>query len=240
MIDERLQVNFSKKDITGEEELPGASLKVTDLEGNVIDEWVSDTESHIVNLKAGKYVLTETAPPERYATAESVEFVSRPDLSVTKVEMRDAPIQVEVSKKDIATGDELPGARLQVLDTDGRVVEEWTSTDKPHMLSLSPGTYTLIEDLAPIGYATASAISFEVKDTAEIQKVEMFDDVTKVVCIQPWSYFRSGNCLPFRPSGQMRNVAERGVDIMVVQRSASGYLFSARSAGSYPYVLESP
>lgn len=180
MYDEQLQIHFSKKEITGEKELPGASLKVTDLEGTVIDEWISTEEEHVINLKVGKYVMTEVAPPEKYATAESIEFEVKADLSVQKVEMKDAPIQVEISKKDITNGEELPGAYLQVLDVDGKVVEEWDSTTEPHMISLAVGTYTLVETIAPNGFATASVISFEVKDTAEIQKVEMFDDITKV------------------------------------------------------------
>ena len=180
MYDEQLQIHFSKKDITGEKELPGASLKVTDLEGNVIDEWVSTAQDHVINLKCGKYVMTETAPPERYATSESIEFEVKNDLSVQMVEMKDAPIQVEVSKKDITTKEELPGAHLTVIDVDGKVIEEWDSTNEPHMISLPVGTYSLIETIAPEGFATASAVAFEVKDTAEVQKVEMFDDITKV------------------------------------------------------------
>ena len=180
MYDEQLQIHFSKKEVTGEKELPGASLKVTDLEGNVIDEWISGEEDHVINLKVGKYVMTEVAAPEKYATAEEIQFEVKADLSVQTVEMKDAQIQVEVSKKDITTGEELPGAHLQVLDVDGNVVEEWDSTTEPHMMNLKVGTYSLVETIAPEGYATASAISFEVKDTAEIQPVEMFDDITKV------------------------------------------------------------
>ena len=180
MYDEQLEIHFSKKEITGEKELPGAHLTLTDSDGQVVEEWVSTEEEHVINLKVGKYVLTETAPPEKYATAESIAFEVKNDLSVQKVEMKDAPIRVEVSKKDITTGKELPGAHLQVLDVDGNLVEEWDSTDTPHMMSLKTGTYTLVETIAPTGFATASVVSFEVKDTAEIQKGEMVDDITRV------------------------------------------------------------
>ena len=180
MFDEQLQIHFSKKEITGEKELPGASLKVTDLEGNVIDEWISGEEEHVINMKVGKYIMTEVAAPEKYVTAESIEFEVKSDLSVQKVEMKDAPIQVEISKKDITNQEELPGAHLQVLDVEGKVVEGWDSTKEPHMISLPVGTYSLVETIAPEGFATASAVAFEVKDTAEIQKVEMFDDITRL------------------------------------------------------------
>ena len=145
-----------------------------------MDQWVSEEEPHLLNLKTGTYVLTEVAPPQRYATAESIPFEVKSDRSVSRVEMKDAPIQVEISKKDITNGEEIPGAHLQVLDTEGKVIEEWDSTSKPHMISLPVGIYSLVETIAPEGFATASAVAFEVKDTAQIQKVEMFDDITKV------------------------------------------------------------
>ena len=40
--------------------------------------------------------------------------------------------------------------------------------------------YTLTETIPADGYATAESITFVVENTAEIQKVEMKDDTTKV------------------------------------------------------------
>ena len=180
MYDDRLQVSVSKRIITGEEELPGASLTITAQEGEVVAAWISSDEPYIVNLPVGKYTLTEVAAPDKYATAESIEFEVLEDRSVTSVVMYDSPILVEISKKDITNGDELPGAKLQILDADGEVVEEWISGEEPHTVSLSVGTYTLHEDAAPAGYAVASSIVFEVTDTAEIQKVEMYDKLIEV------------------------------------------------------------
>ena len=69
-------VGFSKKDIINEEELPGAHMKVTDEDGNVVDEWVSTKEPHIItHLITGKtYILTETQTADGYVTANSVIF----------------------------------------------------------------------------------------------------------------------------------------------------------------------
>lgn len=180
MYDEKLEIHFSKKDITGEKELPGAHLSVTDLEGNVIEEWTSTEEEHVVNLKVGTYTLTETAPPDKYATAESITFEVKDDLSVQKVEMLDAPLVIEVSKQDITTGKELPGAHLTITDKDGNVVDEWDSTEEPHKTTLSQGDYILTEVLAPDGFAKAEAVAFTVTDTAEVQKVEMKDKPIEV------------------------------------------------------------
>ena len=180
MFDEKLEIHFSKKNITGEKELPGAHLSVTDLEGNVIEEWTSTEEEHVVNLKVGIYTLTETAPPDKYATAESVTFEVKDDLSVQKVEMLDAPLVIEISKQDITTGKELPGAHLTITDKDGNVADEWDSTEEPHKTTLSQGDYILTEVLAPTGFAKAESVAFTVTDTAEVQKVEMKDKPIEV------------------------------------------------------------
>ena len=180
MYDEKLEIHFSKKAVTGQEELPGAHLSLTDFEGNVIEEWVSTQEEHIVNLKVGTYTLTETAPPDKYATAESITFEVKDDLSMQRVEMLDAPLVIEVSKQDITTGKELPGAHMTITDKDGKVVDEWDSTEEAHKTTLSLGDYILTEVTAPTGFARAESVAFTVTDTAEIQKVEMKDKLIEV------------------------------------------------------------
>lgn len=89
---------------------------------------------------------------------------------------------MELSKTDLTTGEELPGARLQLTDENRAVVEEWTSTKEPHIIKeLVVGkSYTLTENKPADGYATAESITFTVENTAEIQKQVMEDDVTKV------------------------------------------------------------
>ena len=87
---------------------------------------------------------------------------------------------VSLSKTDIATGEELPGATLQVIDSDGNVVEEWVSSDEPHEIVLDEGSYTLHEEIAPEGYLVANDVEFEVVSGQVAQKVTMEDDYTKV------------------------------------------------------------
>ena len=175
MYDDVIEVQITKADITDNEELPGAELVITDSEGKEVDRWVSGKEPHSINLAAGTYTLTETLTPAGYATAESIVFTVTDSREIQTVTMYDYPIQVEISKTDITTGKELPGATLTITDGEGNVVETWTSTDEPHTFQLPVGTYTLTEVLAPEGYATAEAVEFTVTDTKEIQKVEMQD-----------------------------------------------------------------
>ena len=176
--DEQTTVELSKADLTDKKELPGASLKVTDEDGNTVDEWVSKEEAHIIKglIVGKKYKMTETKPADGYVTAESIEFTVENTKEVQKHQMLDDVTKLEISKKDITDSSEVPGAKLIILDKDGKKVESWTSTDKPHMVEKLPvGEYTLREEQAPDGYLIAEDVKFTVKDTGKVQKVKMKD-----------------------------------------------------------------
>ena len=175
-------VELSKTDLTTGKELPGAHLKVTDSDGNTVDEWTSTEESHVIKeLVVGKeYTMTETKPADGYVTAESITFTVENTAEIQKVEMKDDVTKVEISKTDITGETEIPGAKLTILDKDDQVVESWTSTEEAHYIEKLPiGKYTLREEQAPKGYLLTADVTFEVKDTGEIQKVAMKDDTAK-------------------------------------------------------------
>lgn len=179
--DEATTVEITKSSVTTGKELPGCELKVVDAEGNIVDEWTSTEEAHVIKeLTVGQtYTLIETKPADGYATAESIKFTIEDTVDVQKVEMKDDVTKLEISKQDIA-GKELPGAKLTILDEDGKVVESWTSTNEPHYIEmLKIGKYTLREETAPDGYVVANDVAFEVKDTAEVQHVTMVDEAEK-------------------------------------------------------------
>lgn len=169
---------FSKVTLTGGQEIEGARLEVRDESGNLVDEWVSGKEPHMIKeLVVGKkYTMTELQPAEGYVTAERIEFTVENTDKTQKVEMRDDVSKVEISKTDIA-GEELPGAKLTIFDKDGTQVASWISEDKPYYMEMLPiGEYTLHEEIAPDGYLVAEDVTFEVRDTPEIQKVVMKDE----------------------------------------------------------------
>ena len=175
-------VELTKTDLTTGKELPGAHLKVTDSDGNTVDEWTSTEESHVIKeLVVGKeYTMTETKPADGYVTAESITFTVENTAEVQKHEMKDDVTKVQISKTDITGETEIPGAKLTVLDKDDQVVESWTSTEEAHYIEKLPiGKYTLREEQAPKGYLLTADLTFEVKDTGEIQKVAMKDDTAK-------------------------------------------------------------
>ena len=176
-------ITISKQDITTKEELPGASLKV-EKDGMVIDEWVSTSEKHVIsNLEDGTYILTEITAPDGYEIAESITFtVVDGVVSSEEIVMFDKPIEkpadkfVFISKQDITTKKELPGAKLE-LTKDGVVIDSWTSTSEVHKIkNLADGIYVLTEITAPNGYEVAEDVTFEVKDgVVETGTVIMFD-----------------------------------------------------------------
>ena len=188
-------VEISKKDATTSEELPGAHLVVKDSEGKVIDEWVSTSEVHIIkDIKPGTYTLTETIAPEGYVLSEStVEFTVKDDGTTTRVVMYNSkettPVppapenpskhQVEVSKQDITTKSELPGATLIIKDAAGNEIDRWVSGTTPHYIELDVGDYTLTEVQAPVGYDLSyEVVKFSVTDTTDITRVVMYNSKT--------------------------------------------------------------
>lgn len=178
-------VELSKKDVTTGNELLGASMTLLDSEGKVIESWTSGNEPHIIRgLTVGQsYILREDLAPLGYVKSSDITFTVEDNDKVQKVEMIDEIIKVQISKQDLTTGKELPGAKLQIIDKDNKVVHEWISSNDPHLFEKLPaGEYILREITAPDGYEIAEDVSFTVKETSEIQKVVMKDKpIVKVV-----------------------------------------------------------
>lgn len=176
------QVSFTKTDVTGEKEVEGAEITVTDKEtGKVVDKWTSGKDSHFINgLEEGRtYILSETVSPEEYVKSTDIEFTVSKEKVNEKVNMKDK--QVKVSKLTVG-GEEVTGAHMQIIDEDGNVVDEWYSEGKSHIANglEESKTYTLHEDLSPLGFNLANDFTFEVTKEKENQTVEMIDTVTEV------------------------------------------------------------
>ena len=176
------QVSFTKTDVTGEKEVEGAEITVTDkVTGKVVDKWTSTKESHFINgLEEGRtYILSETVSPEEYVKSTDIEFTVSKEKVNEKVNMKDK--QVKISKLTVG-GQEVTGALMQILDEDGNIVDEWTSEGKVHYATglVEGKKYTLHEDLAPTGLNLANDIEFEVSYEKENQQVEMIDTINEV------------------------------------------------------------
>jgi LPXTG-motif cell wall-anchored protein len=141
-----------------------------------------------LDLPLGQYYVKELAALDGYVSSDEIltfdASYQGQEVSVVTLKsvMKNTATTVEITKSDLTTGEELPGANLQVTDEDGNVVDAWVSGKEAHIIrKLTVGkTYTLTETLPADGYVTAESIDFTIENTAEIQKVEMKDDVTKV------------------------------------------------------------
>jgi len=177
MKDDYTKVSVSKQDMTTCKEIPGAHLTLFDKDGKVVEKWTSTDKPHYITmLKPGQYMLREELAPDGYLRAEDVKFTVEETGEIQKVYMKDAYTKVQISKTDMVTKKELPGAKLTIFDSNNETVAKWTSGKEPHMIErLKPGTYTLREETAPNGYEVAEDVKFTVKETGEIQKVVMVD-----------------------------------------------------------------
>ena len=197
-VNKPITVEVSKVDVYGEE-LIGADMQLENADGEIIDEWISDGTNHIVTeLPAGDYTLKEIAAPDGYVIATDIEFEVFADgtIKIRNVDstaisedgnplivMVDDTTKVKISKRDITTDKELPGATLQIIDEDGNVVEEWVSADEAHLVEgklIAGKEYTLREIIAPDGYEIANEIKFTVNEDGSVTEVVMYDELTPV------------------------------------------------------------
>ena len=195
-VNKPITVEISKRDVYGNE-LVGAEMVLENADGETVDKWISNGTNHIVlKLGAGEYVLKEIAAPDGYViatdikfsvdvygnvTVENVDSTAVSDNGYPLIVMVDDTTKVQISKQDITTGEELPGAKLQVIDRDGNVVEEWVSSSEPHFIEgklIAGKEYTLKETIAPEGYEIANEIKFTVNADGSVTEVIMYDELT--------------------------------------------------------------
>ena len=147
-----------------------------------------DGKLTITNLPMGTYEIVETKTLDGLVlntTKYEVKFEQK-DLTTkiyeTKLDISNDTTLVEFSKTDITGDKELIGAKLTVLDNENNIIDTWTSTEKTHKIEgLTIGKeYTLKEEIAPDGYVVATSIKFTIKDTNEIQKINMIDKIVEM------------------------------------------------------------
>lgn len=183
---------ISKIDEESKKELAGAKLqliKVVDGEEVIVDTWTTTSEPHYLeDLNAPmEYILRELEAPQGYEIAEDVVFTLLLTEEVQTVHMADKKLpdepepetpvtKLEISKQDLTTSKELPGAVLELLDENGKIVASWTSGNKPYYIEgLKEGKYILHEKSAPEGYNLAADIEFELKADGLVKVVVMKD-----------------------------------------------------------------
>uniref|UniRef100_UPI002AC99CB3 VaFE repeat-containing surface-anchored protein n=1 Tax=Acutalibacter intestini TaxID=3093659 RepID=UPI002AC99CB3 len=124
----------------------------------------------------GDWQIVELEPLPGYVPLDDSIKVTVDSSTVTLEDIENAKTQIVISKVDSVTGKELTGAKLEIRDKDGKVVESWTTDGKPHTIEKLPaGEYVLHEASAPNGYLLAEDVKFTVKDLDEAITVVMKD-----------------------------------------------------------------
>ena len=168
-------VKVSKTDLTNGEELEGAELEITDEEGNVIENWTSTKEPHIVNgLEEGKtYTLTEKTAPYGYEMTESITFTVTTDKETQIIEMKDMPIlkNVKIIKVDAESKEVIKDKFTFAIyeDQDCTKLIKEVKSDKEEGTAIFEelrfGTYFIKEIKAPKGYELSDrVVKVEIND----------------------------------------------------------------------------
>ena len=165
------EATIIKVDAETGETVAGAVLVVKDANGKVVEEFTTTTSAHVLkDLADGTYTVEEKAAPAGYEKTDEVfKFTISDTNNKVKITIKNKLIEkiAEIIKIDSVTKDPVAGAVLVVKDSTGKVVEEFTTTTKPHILEdLADGTYTVEEKAAPAGYEKTDEIfEFTISDT---------------------------------------------------------------------------
>ena len=126
----------------------------------------------------GSFQVMELATLPGYLTMKEPVAVEVNAAEVELDPIANNQTVVHISKVDAETGEELPGATLELYGPDGTLIETWESADIPHAITGLPvgEGYVLKETAAPEGYQVAEDITFAVEETGEIQFVGMVDE----------------------------------------------------------------
>lgn len=195
-ISTKAKITIKKVD-QNEEPLAGIVIKVENEDKSYNRNFTTDSTGQIVldNLEFGKYTITEVSAPKQYVIADPKEITLSEDSTEATVIIKNELTKTVISKISAVNSKELPGAKLQILnseqknfsctiiDSNGKEKElkecTWISGEKPvTVLGLIPGKYYLVETLAPEGYVlNSNKVEFEVKTDGSVTKVEMKNEL---------------------------------------------------------------
>ena len=187
-------------------------------------------EFDVKHLTTGSYRMVETEAPAGYIENPNVFAFTVDSDGMTEgvteytIDVTDDYTKLHVSKRDITNEAEIEGAKLTLKDSDGKVIDSWTSTTEDHVINaLAPGKYTLTEERTPHTYDVAESIDFTVEKTGEIQTAVMYD---KPISIKGEIDKRQEIADPTHPYTEANGDGENNADT------------STSDDGSYDYTLD--
>lgn len=155
---EGIHYNSEQEDVTLEriEAEDGGSYHPDQAGTYIATYWVVPKDTFDSDLYHGKYYVKEEVRKPGYLPNEEIWEMDASytdqnlaEIKLTK-EVENQPTESQFTKTDATTGEELEGAKLQIIDKEGNIVEEWISAKEPHVVyGLPEGTYILHEELPP-------------------------------------------------------------------------------------------
>jgi LPXTG-motif cell wall-anchored protein len=189
IVNEPTKVNISKTDITGEQEIPGATLTILDKNDQVVETWTSTNEPHYIELlPTGTYTLHEEQAPYGYVIASDITFEVTETGEIQTVQMIDetAKGRVILNKADSKTGEPLEGVEFELRDSDGNVLETLKTDEAGHaesglyeIASYVDGEYS--EQLKYYLVETKALDGYELDTTEHEVVFDYVDDNTPVI-----------------------------------------------------------
>ncbi len=149
------KISIAKFDKETNTFLQGAHLVLVDSFGEIIDEWDSTNEMHVIEKKliiGETYILYETKAPDGYVISQPIFFVF--DQNDKIVYFYNNASEIKIVKLDNDSKEFVIGAHLVLKDKDDNIIDEWDTTNEPHIINkLVVGeTYTIYETKVPQGY----------------------------------------------------------------------------------------
>lgn len=172
-----LSISINNKKVTVNAN-KGYSFTIYNSDGTKVEELtIKDSSITSKELSNGNYYLKETKTPDSVVLNSNLVYFTIDDNKEMSINFTNDFTKVYISKKDMANSEEIEGASLTLTDKNGTVVKEWTSSKDPYYIERLPvGVYTLKEEVAPKGYVlNTSTVTFEVKETGDIQTATMFN-----------------------------------------------------------------
>ena len=183
------KLEISKTDITGEYELKGATLSIIDKDGNVVETWKSDGETHYIErIPVGEYILREEAAPYGYKIANEVKFTVENTKEIQKVSMKDELVngKIIIEKTDEDTKKGIAGVEFEIRDKDGNVIETLVTDKNGHAESkelpiavFKDGNF--VEDIKYYVVETKAADGYILDKTVHEVVLQYDDDAPEVV-----------------------------------------------------------